>query len=67
MIREPDSNFDPPEDPPEETAKCAECGKMSDSWTYIEHFGIVCYDCQDSEPDDDLEPLEDRDCDYWNR
>jgi len=62
---EPDSHFDPPED----EEKCSECGKMATSWTFIEYFGIVCYDCQasDVEPNDDPGPVIDRDCDYWNR
>lgn len=48
---------------------CDECGEMSDEWTFIPHFGIVCYKCQEPivEPDDDPGPIIDRDCDYWNR
>lgn len=63
MIREPDRNFDPPEDP--EWVMCPKCAK--DHECPPPEMCECGYWLEDVEPDDDPGPIIDRDCDYWNR
>ncbi|MDH3466211.1 MAG: hypothetical protein OES26_09935 [Gammaproteobacteria bacterium] len=73
MIKEPDSNFDPPED--DETVEdrleriLSEDSELlnraaKDAFASGRHrLGKSRKDLEDDDPG----PVEDRDCDYWNR